>query len=376
MRIIFKIATVVISMLIIINPSFAKGLSEETDQVADKQANMKRTQQLIDNVENYLRANDTYVGIIARRGAGNPETGVSDTDDLDLSGMAHSGFVIRNGFGKNANYITFNLVRMKGAKSVAGKESDLSELRVWSLPHFFIGAFEKDAIVFLPEKKVQLKLWNLLRANGQLRIEPKKRYITDKNGKPRLDTNGNPVYLTDQIVANGAFPLFHNPEYNLLSDYVEKSTQNCNEHLLKTYIGFRDFWQPTQPGYDVATIEDSIVSKILSTTSVTIEKNFTPRQMVLSRTKSTFAFVQNVRLGERHEKAPTFLGFKLNKEKFEIASIDSFCEPQNQGFLKWADFKVFREDYSKNRGWFIEDRGRDYVKINRITRQPNTIKEI
>ena len=95
--------------------------------------------------------------------------------------------------------------------------------------------------------------------------------------------------------------------------------------------------------------------------------------MVLSRTKSTFAFTQNIRFGERYEKSPTFFGFKLNKEKFEVVSVDSFCDPKNQLFLTWADFKVFREDYSKAKGWFIHDNGKDYVKINRISNKKNVI---
>ena len=367
------ISITIVLLFMIIDPAFAKGLSEQSSTDNSGKQNMQRTNLLITQIEDYLRKNNAYVGIIARRGAGDHKTGVSDVDNLDLSGMAHSGFVVRNGFGKNSSYITFNLVRMKGAKTVKGKKYDVSELRAWTLPHFFIGSFEKDAIVFLPEKKIQLKLWNLLRANGQLKIDQSKRYLTDASGKQQVDDNGQPKFVTDQIVSNGAFPVFHNTEYNLLSDFVDESTQNCNEHLLKTYVGFRDYWKPTLPGYSLTGSNDSSMKKMLETTTKSIKENYSPRQMVLSRTKSTFAFVQNIRFGERYEKSPTIFGFKLNKEKFEVVSVDSFCDPKNQLFLTWADFKVFREDYSKTKGWFIQDNGKDYVKTNRITNKKNVV---
>ncbi len=355
-------------------PVFSWAFSEDSSDEADKQENLQRTKQIVTKVEEYLRKNDAYVAVLARRGAGDPKTGVSDTDNLDLSGMAHCGFLVRNGFGKNADYITFNLVRVKGAKKIAGKAYDLSELRVWSLPHFFIGAFEKDAIIFLPSKKVQLNLWNQLRANGQLKIEEEKRYLKDKKGKTRFDEHGKAAFLTKQIIANGAFTFLHNPEYNLLSDYVEGSTQNCNEHLLKTYIAFRDFWDPTKEGYDLIKPTKSAVQELEDAASRAIKENYQPRQMVLSRTKSTFAFVQNIRFGESYKASPSLFGLKLAKEKFEVVSVDSFCDPANQDFLQWADFKVLREAYSKKRGWTIEDKGKDYVKVNRITGKANRIK--
>ncbi|BHH85499.1 hypothetical protein [Desulforhopalus sp. 52FAK] len=374
MKLISKIFSVLVILYLLIDPAFAKGLSEDSTGESNQEENMQRTTLLIDHVEDYLRKNDAYVGIIARRGAGDPKTGVSDVDNLDLSGMAHCGFVIRNGFGKNSDYLTFNLVRMKGAKKIGDKEYDMSELRAWTLPHFFVGSFEKDAIVFLPEKKVQLKLWNLLRANGQLNIEPNKRYFKNNKGRQVRDDNGQAKYTTDQLVTNGAFTFFHNPEYNLLSDYVEDSSQNCNEHLLKTYVGFRDFWNPTKPGYNLINPEIVAVKEMNNAIMNSVAKNFTPRKMVLSRTKSTFAFVQNIRFGERYKKSPTLLGFKLNKEKFEVVSVDSFCDPKNQNFLSWSDFKVFREDYRADKGWIIRDLGKNYVKVNRVTNQRNTIK--
>ncbi len=370
-------AALIFLLFFVLSPVFVRGISEEvsgdSDSKKSTEENIQRTRQLVEKVEEYLKQNDAYVGILARRGAGNPRTGVSDTDNLDLSGMAHCGFVVKNGFGKNAGYITFNLVRIKGAKKIDGKEYDLSELKVWSLPHFFIGAFEKDAIIFLPARDVQLKLWNQLRANGQLQIEQKKRAVKDKKGKQRVDANGNPLFITDQIITNGAFTFLHNPEYNLLSDYVENSSQNCNEHLLKTYIGFRDFWDPTKKGYDLAEPAQLAVQELGVAVGSAIRKNYRPRQMVLSRTKSTFAFVQNIRFGESYRESPSLLGLKLRKEKFEVVSVDSFCNPANQPFLKWADFKVLREDWSKEKGWTIEDMGKDYVKVNRITGRPNRI---
>lgn len=374
MKLIHRLLATIFMLYLLIDPAFAIGLSEDSAREPDQKENMKRTTLLIEHVEDYLRKNDAYVGVIARRGAGDPQTGVSDVDNLDLSGMAHCGFVIRNGFGKDAEYITFNLVRMKGAKKIGDKEYDLSELRVWTLPHFFIGSFEKDAIVFLPPKKVQLKLWNLLRANGQLEIEPKKRYFLNNKGRQLLDSKGQPKFTTDQIVSNGAFTLFHNPEYNLLSDYTEASTQNCNEHLLKTYVGFRDHWNPSFSGYDITSPGDKAVHDINLATTHSIMKNYQPRRMTLSRTKSTFAFVQNIRFGERYSKSPTLLGFKLNKEKFDVVSVDSFCDPKNQKFLSWADFKVFREDQGTDGNWLIRDLGKDYVKVNRVTKERNVIK--
>lgn len=373
--------SVILSTLLLVNFSFSKGLSEDSlsgdsNSEANTQENLERTVHLVENVEEYLRSNDTYVAIISRRGAGDPDTGVSDTDDLDLTGMAHCGFVVRNGFAKNSEYITFNLVRMKGAKNASGTDYDLSELRVWTLPHFFVGAFEKDAIVFLPQKKVQLKLWNLLRANGALTIEPRKRFLKDSNGEPRLDGEGKPKYLTDQIITNGAFPLLHNPEYNLLSDYLDNASQNCNEHLLKTYIGFRDHWHPEKEGYHVENMAAEALDTLQRTTTESIKQQYSPRQMILSRTKSTFAFTQNIRFGERYDKAPSFLGLKLQKEKFDVVSVDSFCDSQNQGFLAWADFKVFREKHSQTAGWEIEDWQKNYVKVNRLTKKKNSIKEL
>jgi hypothetical protein len=115
------------------------------------------------------------------------------------------------------------------------------------------------------------------------------------------------------------------------------------------------------------------MKKMLQETTAAIKENYTPRQMVLSRTKSTFAFVQNIRFGERYEKSPTLFGFKIKKEKFEVVSVDSFCDPKNQVFLDWADFKVFREDYSATKGWFIRDNGKDYVKVNRMTNTKNVV---
>lgn len=146
--------------------------------------------------------------------------------------------------------------------------------------------------------------------------------------------------------------------------------------MLKTYVGFRDHWQPVKYGYTLATVKEETIRQIQRATSDAIEKRFKPRRMVLSRTKSTFAFTQNIRFGERHRTAPTFLGLKIKKEKFDVVSVDSFCDPKNQGFLAWDDFKVFRENHSKDKGWFIEDKGKDFVKRNRYTNKPNSVKEI
>ncbi|MCW5213234.1 hypothetical protein VU04_10045, partial [Desulfobulbus sp. TB] len=354
--------------------AFSDNFSQEEISEEQRQENLDRTQNLIDTIETYLRNNDTFVGIMSRRGAGDPETGVSDTDSLDLTGMAHTGFIIRSGFSKKADYITFNLVRKKGAKKVGSEEYDLSELKVWSLPNFFIGSFEKDAIVFLPKKKVQLKLWNLLRANGALDIEKKKRYLKDAKGKQLVDDKGTPRFLTDLFIKNGAFALLHNPEYNLLSDYTEISTQNCNELLLKTYIGIRDFWQLTEQGADGNGITDAALRNYRTQVAKSIEASFTPSQMILSRTKSTFAFTQNIRFGERHKESPSFLGLKLKREKFNVVGVDSFCDPKNQKYLDWSDFKVFREKYDSRSGWSIEDWGKNYVKVNRLTGRKNEIE--
>lgn len=377
MRTLRHIFSFILTMILLTTNVFGSvDVSTDTGNGQESAENAERTEGLITHIEAYLRENDTYVGIIARRGAGDSETGVSDTDGLDLSGMAHCGFVIRNGFGKDAEYITFNLVRVKDAEKTGGKTYDLSELRVWSLPHFFIGAFEKDAIVFLPEKRVQLKLWNLLRANGQLDVTPRKRFLKESNGEVKKDEKGEPRYLIDNIITNGAFAVLYTPEYNLLSDYLEESTLNCNEHLLKTYIAFRDHWQPWENGYDILDIGSDARQHLYQKTQHSIKTRFTPRQMVLSRTKSTFAFTQNIRFGERYQAAPTFFGFKLKKEKFDVVSVDSFCDVDNQELLAWADFKVFRESRSEHQGWIIQDWGKEYVKVNRFTGQKNTISEI
>lgn len=372
-----KYLSILVIWLLIFTSSamaFSDNFSQEEISEEQRQENLDRTQNLIDAIETYLRNNDTFVGIMSRRGAGDSETGVSDTDSFDLTGMAHTGFIIRSGFSKKADYITFNLVRNKGAKKVGSEEYDLSELKVWSLPNFFIGSFEKDAIVFLPKKKVQLKLWNLLRANGALDIEKKKRYLKDAKGKQLLDDKGTPRFLTDLFIKNGAFALLHNPEYNLLSDYTEISTQNCNELLLKTYIGIRDFWQLTEQGADGNGITDAALRNYRTQVAKSIEASFTPSQMILSRTKSTFAFTQNIRFGERYKESPSFLGLKLKKEKFNVVGVDSFCDPKNQKYLGWTDFKVFREKYDSRTGWSIEDWGKNYIKVNRVNGRKNEIE--
>lgn len=371
----FAIALVV-SVVLPFGTAQAKGFSEETAPAEEQKENLARTKRLVDKVEEYLKESDAYVGILARRGAGDAKTGVSDADTFDLTGMAHSGFVIKNGFAKDAEYVTFNLVRQKGVKKVGDTEYDISDLRVWSLPHFFLGSFEKDAIVLLPERKIQLRLWNHLQANGLLKIEEKKRFLKDDHGKQRLDENGNPQTLTDYMINNGAFKVLHNPEYNLLSDYAEASTQNCNEHLLKTYVGFRDHWQPTASGNTIDSMSQDELNTLQSTTSQALEQNFIPRQMVLSRTKSTFAFTQNIRFGERYPNSSTLLGIKLNKEKFDVVSVDSFCDPRNEPYLAWEDFRVFRENKTDQAGWFVEDWGKNYVKVNRLTNRKNQIQEL
>ncbi len=372
-----KYLSILVAWLLISTSSamaFSADFSQEATSEEQRQENLDRTQNLIDKIEAYLRNNDVFVGIMSRRGAGDPDTGVSDTDTLDLTGMAHTGFIVKNGFSKKADYITFNLVRKKGAKKVGSDEYDLSQLKVWSLPNFFIGSFEKDAIVFLPEKKVQLQLWNLLKANGALDIEKKKRYLKDAKGKQLIDDKGTPRFLTDLFIKNGAFALLHNPEYNLLSDYTETSTQNCNELLLKTYIGVRDFWQLTEQGADGNGITAAALKNYRTQIAQSIEANFTPSQMILSRTKSTFAFTQNIRFGERHEKSPSFLGLKLKREKFSVVGVDSFCDPKNQKYLGWSDFKVFREKYDARSGWSVEDRGENYTKVNRVNGRKNEIE--
>ncbi len=347
--------------------------SAEKKSGKERAENLERTLNLVTKIETYMQERNAFVGIVSRRGAGDPATGISDTDNLDLTGMAHAGFIVKNGFSKDAEYITFNLVRKKGEKKVGSKKYDLSVLKIWGLPQFFAGAFEKDAIVFLPEKKVQLKLWNMLRANGVLDIEEQKRYIKDGNGKQRYDEKGNPLFRIDRIVKNGIFPILHNPEYNLLSDYSETSTQNCNEHLLKTYVGARDFWNSDAQGYDMNVMSNVQLREFRQDVVRSIEEKYRPGEMVLSRTKSTFAFVQNIRFGERHKKAPSLFGLKLKKERFDVVSVDSFCDLKNQEYLGWSDFRVFRENHDAKQGWFIEDWRKNYVKVNRFTGKKNAI---
>jgi hypothetical protein len=355
--------------------AFSADFSAEDISPEKREENLARTTNLVKKIEAYMQNNNAFVGVLARRGAGNFDTGISDTDNLDLTGMAHAGFIVKNGFAKDAEYVTFNLVRKKGAKKIGSREYDLSVLKIWGLPQFFIGSFEKDAIVFLPVKKVQLKLWNLLRANGALEIDEQKRYIKDDGGKQMLDAKGNPRYIIDLFIKNGMFTVLHNPEYNLLSDYAEPSTQNCNEHLLKTYIGVRDHYKAGTTGYDVQKMSDSSLKEFRHNIIQAVEKNYIPGKMILSRTKSSFAFTQNIRFGERYKKSPSLFGLKLKKEHFDVVSVDSFCSEANQRYLGWSDFKVFRESHDPQRGWFIKDLGRDYVKVNRLTGKKNTIAE-
>lgn len=355
--------------------AFSDDFSTEEIDAGQRQENLVRTMNLVEKVEHYMQANNAFVGFLCRRGAGNPDTGVSDTDDLDLTGMAHTGFIIKNGFAKDAEYVTFNLVRKKGARVSGSKKYDTSVLKIWSLPQFFIGSFEKDAIVFLPDNKVQLKLWNLLQANGALEIDEQKRYLKDDEGQQIIDANGQPRYITDLFIKNSAFTLLHNPEYNLLSDYVETSTQNCNEHLLKTYIGLRDHYIPGKSGHDIQKMDEANLEEFRKDIIQSIENEYTPGKMILSRTKSTFAFTQNIRFGERHKKSPSLFGLKLKKEQFDVVSVDSFCNEKNQKYLAWSDFKVFRENHDSKNGWFIEDYGKNYTKVNRLTGKKNQIAE-
>ncbi len=118
----------------------------------------------------------------------------------------------------------------------------------------------------------------------------------------------------------------------------------------------------------------SVLNEFRQAAKTSVERNYVPRQMVLSRTKSTLAFVQNIRFGERYAQSPRFLGMKLSKEKFDVVSVDSFCNPQNQPFLAWQDFKVFREKHHPVKGWFVEDWGKNYVKVNRYTKERNRIR--
>ncbi len=354
--------------------AFSADFSSEEGSPEERKENMERTMTLVNKIDQYMREKNAYVGFISRRGAGDPKTGVSDTDTLDLTGMAHTGFILKNGFGKDASYITCNLVRKKGAKKTDSGEYDLSVLKVWTLPKFFIGSFEKDAIVFLPEKKLQLKLWNMIRANGTIEIEERKRYIKDDKGQLQLD-NGEPRYIIERFIKNGMFTILHNPEYNLLSDYTEPSTQNCNEHLLKTYIGVRDHYKAGKAGYDARSMSGAALNEFRNNTIQAIETHYTPGTMILSRTKSTFAFTQNIRFGERHKQSPSLFGLKLKKEQFDIVSVDSFCKKENQDYLGWSDFKVFREKHISGRGWFVEDVGKNFVKTNRLTGKKNEIIE-
>ncbi len=355
--------------------AFSDNYSDETASQSDREENRIRTMNIVQKVEQYMRENDAFVGLLSRRGAGDPKTGVSDTDNIDLTGMAHTGFIVRNGFGRNAGYITLNLVRKKGAKKTGSEEYDLSVLKLWGVPHFFIGSFEKDAIVFLPEKKLQLKLWNLLQANGTLKIDKKKRYSKDSNGRMALDAEGRPRYVTDLFIKNGIFTVLHNPEYNLLSDYAEPSTQNCNEIMLKTYIGVRDHHSYGANRYNVLEMNDKQLAAYRHSIIQALEANYTPGKIILSRTKSSFAHTQNIIFGERYRSAPTLFGLKLQKERFDVVSVDSFCSTANRKYLNWSDFAVFRESYSPRRGWFIRELGHDYIKTNRFTGIKNKIAE-
>ena len=357
--------------------AFSIDFSDEGISPEQREENRARTMNLVKKVEQYMDENEALVGFLARRGTGDAdaETGVADTDNLDLTGMAHTGFIIKRDAAKDSGYITFNQVRDKGAKKTDSGEYDLSVLKVWGLPQFFIDSFEKDAIVFLPEKTLQLKLWNLLLANGALEIDEQKRFLKDKDGGQLLSVEGKPRFVTDRFIRNGIFTLLYNPEYNLLSDYAESSTQNCNEHLLKTYIGVRDYYNAGVAGYGGQNMSGSTLADFQKNIINAIESNYHPGLMVLSRTKSTFAFTENIRFGERYAKSPTFLGFKLKKERFDVVSVDSFTNEENQKILGWNDFKVFREQYSTKTGWFIEDFGKNYVKINRFTGKKNTTTE-
>ena len=311
------------------NPAGASGDVAQDETFAEQK---ERTEKLIKTVTDYLDKENVMVAFISRRGApkGNPKKGMSDVDAYDVTGMAHTGIIIRTTLcgeppkGQD-KYLTFNLVRMPNGVE-EGKDS--SEMRVWTLMNFFIGCFQKDAGIFIPKEEYQTMLWNRIMNGGQLEV---KRRIEKVNGQEVLR----------QVISNGLLKEFHNPDYSLLSDYAGNETQNCNEHLLKVYLCISK------------GIED------INEISNLLEREFKPHLFKLGSLKTFFANVAGYNLATNEQK-------KTEKGKaFRVITVQSFVIPENQTLLDWKKVQFFREELKEENNQTvseIRDMGSNYKK--------------
>lgn len=282
--------------------------------------NLERTEAISAQVTQFLTENKVLVAVLGRRGKIiDAKLGISDVDKYDATGMAHLAFVIRAGFSGEDQYITLNLV------STMDQNGKTSDLRAWSLNQFFVVAGEKDALILLPSRQNQMKLWNEVR-----------RDMTFENE----DVTIGKETITRQAIRGGLFQRFHNPSYNLLSDFAYNQSQNCSEHLVKTLA--------------------SVVRQkpTLEEVSLDLELNYQPYHFKVGGIKLWLA---------RHLKNMPLKGGE-RKGKFHIITVESMLAQRD--FLGIESIQVFRERMDLD-GYHIDDLGGDYIKKNRITGKPN-----
>lgn len=291
------------------------------EAAARGELNVKRTQALTEKIENYLVDNQVMVALLSRRGKiVKPAKGVSDVDKFDATGMAHTGFVVRNGFGNDNPFITLNLVS-------TGHES---ELRAWSLDQFFIGTSEKDAIIMVPKKQEQIKLWNVLTSN--LKLNPKEIEVAGQT-------------TTRYMIEHPALQRYHKTPYNLVSDYVFNQTMNCNEFVVKAMRGIL-----TGKDLDQVSLEMELTFK-------PYEFNFSPLKLWMARNLTDLAIDAN----ERQVRG---------KSKIRVITVESMLSMENRAYLGIGYVHVYRE--AKVGNDYKIFRQADCVKRNTVTGKPNT----
>ena len=274
-----------------------EGGSDEANQ--NGELNLERTQTLTGKIEEYLIENQIMAALISRRGKiVKPKMGVSDVDKFDATGMAHTGFVVRNGFSDKNPFITLNLVSL-GAES---------ELRAWSLEQFFIGSGEKDAIIMVPARNDQIKLWNAL--SGNLKLNP-----------TEVEVKGQTV--TRYLIENPVLERYHVKPYNLVSDYVFNQTMNCNEFVVKAMRGILTGKSP-----DEVSLELELHFK-------PYEFKISPFKLWMARNFTDLAIDTN----ERKVKG---------KSQVRVITVESMLAVNNRDFVGIEKVRVLREALVRN----------------------------
>jgi hypothetical protein len=296
---------------------------------AQKKELTDRNQALVGQITSFLRKEKVFVAFISRRGAPkDAENGISDADKYDATGLAHTGLVVRTGLSDNSGYATMNLVRVKDG---AGKGKDSSDLRIWTLEHFFLGTFEKDAGIFVPNQETQMKLWNDVMSYSQPNWPVEKVKVGDHEEDR-------------QFIRNGLLVQLHNPAYSLLSDFANEKSQNCNELVAKAM--FSALLNTQHP----------------ATLTRYMEENVRPYDFKLGLLGSLFAGAYNIRRDERMSAK----GF----EQMKVLTVEAFAAPVNRSAFRWEKLQFFREE-RQDGTYRIVDKGSDYVKRNSRTGKPN-----